>query len=618
MKSIIYALVFCLSISQLIAQQITNGLQNFENRNSLWLKFPLSEQVNSSVLEKNDTIFKLKKGNYLKKINTIIDKLGVQHHRYQQKYNDIPVEGATVIMHEKNDLVTHANGKIVSDISIDINPSISEEVALYLALNNFKASIYAWTDPTYEKILKDITGDTGATHYPSGELVIAKSDSHESLSKYQLAYKFTIYAIEPLTIKTVYVNAHGGEIIKSEEKLHSCTNYVSVENIESGYSDEFDLTVCYENSEYTLHLDTNGVEIKVFDAANSENFDTENLVTDADGNFEMNLAAIDAFWATSEFNSFLKAQFNRNSIDGNYAPLYSWVRYGEQLNNAYWNGNWMIYGDGDGVYFNSLTTPDIVGHEITHGIIDYTANLKYEFESGALNESFADIFAKIFEYYVKQKHSNDTIDLWLVGKDCVMADGKTCLRNMSNPNDLNALNRQPDTYQGYNWYTGGNDFGGVHQNSGVQNYWFYLLADGGSGINDNGIEYHLNGIGIEKTAEIVYLNLTAYLTEEAQYSDARKGSIQAAIDLFGENSNEVLQTEAAWSAVGVGPQFGINNCNRLTDSLALVELYNTTNGNTWNTTWNLNQSMENWYGVHLNLYGCVSCLDLDGLDDCAT
>jgi len=117
--------------------------------------------------------------------------------------------------------------------------------------------------------------------------------------------------------------------------------------------------------------------------------------------------------------------------------------------------------------------------------------------------------------------------------------------------------QQPDTYLGENWIIPSsvciknNDYCGVHRNSGVQNYWFYLLAEGGTGTNDNGFNYNLLGIGKEKAARIAYRNLTAYLTPSATYIDARQGSIQAAIDLFGVNSFEEKQTRDAWQAVGV-------------------------------------------------------------------
>jgi len=131
------------------------------------------------------------------------------------------------------------------------------------------------------------------------------------------------------------------------------------------------------------------------------------------------------------------------------------------------------------------------------------------------------------------------------------------LRNLSKPKDETMKTQQPDTYLGENWIVPSsvciknNDYCGVHRNSGVQNYWFYLLAEGGTGTNDNGFNYNVLGIGKTKAAQIAYRNLTTYLIPSSNYIDARQGSIQAAIDLFGANSIEEKQTRAAWRAVGV-------------------------------------------------------------------
>ncbi len=225
------------------------------------------------------------------------------------------------------------------------------------------------------------------------------------------------------------------------------------------------------------------------------------------------------------------------------------------------------------------------------------------------------------------KGSND----WLMGADFTVAPGKTSLRNMSNPNDPNALTQQPDTYEGDFWYTGSGDNGGVHYNSGVQNYWFYLLSEGGSGVNDNEDYFSVNAIGMNKAASIAYQNLTFYLTPNSNYADARNGSIAAAVELQDAGiltPTDVEQVIAAWCAVGVGicdtttppdeedPPTG--TCNRLTDSLALIALYITTNGPNWTNTWNVNQPINTWYGVGLNEFGCVSCLDFGGDNNCNT
>jgi Zn-dependent metalloprotease len=130
----------------------------------------------------------------------------------------------------------------------------------------------------------------------------------------------------------------------------------------------------------------------------------------------------------------------------------------------------MTYGDGNGTTFTPLTAIDITAHEIAHGLTSNTSNLVYSNESGALNESFSDIFGVSVESFA----NNNTLN-WIIGEDAT--PNGNGIRNMSNPNAF----ADPDTYLGTNYYTGTQDNGGVHTNSGVQNFWYYLLTVGGTG-----------------------------------------------------------------------------------------------------------------------------------------
>ena len=160
-----------------------------------------------------------------------------------------------------------------------------------------------------------------------------------------------------------------------------------------------------------------------------------------------------------------------------------------------------------------------------------------------MNESFSDIFGELTENYILGTQD------WLVFGE---VGG---IRSFSNPNS----NTQPDSYLGTNWFnttgctpSAGNDFCGVHTNSGVQNYWFYLLSAGGSGVNDFGEDFSVSGIGITSARYIAYRNLTVYLTSSSQYIDARQGALRSARDLYGACSNEEIQCGKAWFACHVG------------------------------------------------------------------
>jgi hypothetical protein len=241
---------------------------------------------------------------------------------------------------------------------------------------------------------------------------------------------------------------------------------------------------------------------------------------------------------------------NRNSYDDNGSAIKSYVHYDRDYDNAFWNGSVMTYGDGSDTYFDALTSLDVAAHEIGHAVMTYTADLTYSYESGAMNEGYSDIWGACVEYYAEPNKQT-----WLIGEDIDRRSGHAALRDMSNPK----AEGQPDTYQGQNWYTGSSDNGGVHTNSGVLNYWFYLVTVGGSGTNDNGDNYNVTGIGIDKAAYIAYRTLKIYLTSDSDYADARTYSIQAAKDLYGAGSQEEQTVTNAWYAVGIGSPYGVLN-----------------------------------------------------------
>ena len=279
-----------------------------------------------------------------------------------------------------------------------------------------------------------------------------------------------------------------------------------------------------------------------------------------------NNPGLDVHWAMEKVYDFYLTQLNRNSFDNVGGLIKNYVHpdligMGKPDNdNAFWNGSAMTYGDGTSL-FSPVTSIDVVGHEFSHAVVQYTANLYYQNESGALNESFADIFGTAIEFY------GATSPNWTMGESCTI-QSPYFLRSMSNPNG--GYTSQPDTYGGQHWAnlipssypyqppTTTNDNGGVHSNSGVQNYWFYLLSNGSNGakMNDLGNSYTVSGLDINKSTKIAYRNLCYYLTPISDYLAAANGSLQAVEDLYptinGIHSQEYNSVRQAWYAVGIG------------------------------------------------------------------
>lgn len=280
-------------------------------------------------------------------------------------------------------------------------------------------------------------------------------------------------------------------------------------------------------------------------------------------------AALDVHWATEITVDYFKNVHNRNSYDGNGGTITNYVHVRTRnpnnisqiidMDNAFWSStyNSMFYGDGSS--FGPTVSLDVIGHEIGHGVcfksIGNGTGLAYEKESGALNESLSDIWGACIEHWgITGKQT------WLLGEDVV---GFAAFRSMSNPKTYS----QPTTYGATSnfWYNvssctpdNSNDKCGVHTNSGVGNYWFYLLSEGGSGTNDISSNFNVTGIGISDASKIVYRAEVNYLTSTSGYQSMRIATIQAAIDLFGSGSCQEVNTTNAWYAVGVGANYDGN------------------------------------------------------------
>ena len=464
-------------------------------------------------------------------------------YRYGQYYRGVPIEGATMILHEKNGVVTYANGMIIQNFYRPFTPTIGTEEAIATAIINTRATQYAWENETLEQDLKTVRNDEKATYYPTPRLVFFDPQFSANANNYRLAYEVNIFAIEPLENHTYYIDATTGEVLKSVKKNQNVnvevlakTRYDGIQTItvDSVSPTEF---VLRENSRgigngiYTRSLHNAG---SLVEPPTNQAID----VVETDNFFDTDSVANAAHFGAEKTYDFYYEKFNRNSIDNQGLQLLSYVHLGQNVENAMWSNGAMFYGDGTGGY--PFTFLSVCGHEITHGLTENTANLIYEYESGALNESFSDMFGASIAYY-----ASDTLK-WTIGDEL-----GTPFRDMSNPKAY----QNPNTYHGQYWVTGSDDNGGVHSNSGPANFWFYLLCEGGEGINDKGTAYHVTPIGIDKADSIIFYTLTENLTETSDYQETYELSLIVAADLYGECSPELVTVAEAWWAVGVGYRY---------------------------------------------------------------
>ncbi len=449
------------------------------------------------------------------------------HFRLAQTFNGIPVYGAdqTVHLDESGDVYAYF-GQFI--------PNLEDE-------KNLRKEVKIKKKKAIEIALKDLEKEVGTIRFDvegedHDELGLDKKDSHSPKpdaklfiyphdGKFYLAYSTEITFLDPEPGRWEYfIDATNGKIIHKFNKIEHATG------TGTGVLGDTKSFVTYPyGGTYYLYDTTRGGSIRTYTSRNGTSL-PGSWVTDSD-NYFTDGAAVDAHAYAEKVYDYYLNTHGRNSYDGNGAAIKSSVHYGRNYNNAFWNGYQMVYGDGDGSVFRPLSGGlDVVAHELTHAVTEYSAGLIYQNESGALNESMSDIFGAMVDR-----------DDWLMGED-VYTPGTPgdALRSLSDPSAYG----DPDHYS--KRYTGPDDNGGVHINSGINNKAAYLLSEGGTHYGVT-----VTGIGRNATEKIYYRALTYYLYSSSNFSSMRQAAIQAATDLYGASSQQVASVKQAYSAVGV-------------------------------------------------------------------
>ena len=255
------------------------------------------------------------------------------------------------------------------------------------------------------------------------------------------------------------------------------------------------------------------------------------------------VAVNEAYDYAGDTYDFYDQVFGRNSVDGRGMRLDSSVHYRVKFNNAFWNGTQMVYGDGDGVIFVHFTgSIDVIGHELTHGVTQFTSALEYEDQSGALNEHFSDVMGSLVKQWKKGQTAAQAD--WLIGQGLLAPGVKgVALRSMKAPgtayNDPKTLGKDPQPAHMNNYVNTSQDNGGVHINSGIPNKAFFNAA------------VALGGNAWEKAGKIWFNAFSQKLQSNAQFVDAANATFQTAGELFGPGKAEQIAIAEAWKAVGV-------------------------------------------------------------------
>ncbi|HXF84635.1 MAG TPA: M4 family metallopeptidase [Anaerolineales bacterium] len=260
------------------------------------------------------------------------------------------------------------------------------------------------------------------------------------------------------------------------------------------------------------------------------------------------VAVNEAYDGSGVTYDLFKEVYGRNSIDNAGMRLDSTVHYGKGYDNAFWNGQQMVYGDGDEDLppderlFNRFTIAiDVIGHELTHGVTQFEAKLVYSFQPGALNESMSDVFGSL----VKQRHLNQTAAEadWIIGAGLLTENVKGVgIRSMKAPGtayDDPVLGKDPQPAHMKDYVNTTSDNGGVHINSGIPNHAFYVTA------------LEIGGYAWEKAGQIWYITLRDKLGANSNFQDCANLTYQVAAELFGEGSLEQQAVKKGWAEVGI-------------------------------------------------------------------
>ena len=506
-------------------------------------------------------------------IDQHVDSLaGLSHLKYQQTYMDIPIEGAGCIEHyDTQGSLLFINAKVADVIKKDHRPRIKGKIAIDKLIDKLKKNeriVFAWEDKDWETQIQLDNDDPLATWYPTAELIWAVDTLKDIQlinpgTRYNLAYKISITLSQPeFETFIYYVDANTGGILKFNS-THINDGPAGV----YGYGSKIIDTQWKGGFTQKYILQTNDATRVIHtkkDESNQTPWWVLSNVKDGDdiwGNTYLTETSTHYHVANSW--DFFRTVFGRTGQNNQSRKIRVRTQIGGQnMNNAFFQPNGgshnklsfgkTVYGADYGM------EPSVVAHEFTHGVTHHTSNLGYLYESGALNESFSDIFGIVIQAIMLDGGSTD----WLHGN--FISNSNQHIRSLKEPKlwgehieNGNLLLGQPDTYNGIYWYSGEGDYGGVHINSGVQNKWFYVLAHGDNGTNDLSNYYDVNGIGMTKAAQIAYYALTSLLMNSSQYSDSRQATIQASKILFGECSVEHQATIDAWYAVGIG---SLNDC----------------------------------------------------------
>lgn len=456
----------------------------------------------------------------------VTDELGVTHIKSVQKYKTIDIYGSESSMHIDNKTERFTGSLHVINNEVKTTPQFSIESALKKAAE----------DLGQKTIVKELNRkEKDILRYDSPEYALVMYDKGNN--EYVLTWEITIRP-NFIEVWKYFINASDGVIIHCYNKTCSdgpvTATALDLNNIQRTIDSYLDNGTYYlMNVSESMYNQTSGEGvILTLDAKNTSTSTLDYSYVTSLNNTWTNKSAVSAHYNATRTYDYFMNTFGQNSVNGQGGNIISLINVaeddGSSMENAFWNGQAAFYGNG-GTNFKPLAGAlDVTAHELGHGVVSNTANLEYYGQPGAINESYADIFGSMVDR-----------DDWLIGEDITKTafSPSGALRNMADPHNMGS--RGNDYWQPKHvseMYLGSEDNGGVHINSGIGNYVYYLYA---------------TAVTKDKAEKVFFRALKNYLTKTSQFIDFRIAVIQSASDLYGANSQEVAKAKESFTSAGI-------------------------------------------------------------------
>jgi bacillolysin len=471
----------------------------------------------------------------ISKGNLVLDSVqadagaNMEHRRYSQFYKGIPVFGGQLVMHQKNGEWAGVNGEYYAIGTVEIPAKLSR----LEAENRFKQSL-SLAEPL------ELTR-------PSELCIFPVTDDD-----YRLAYRVSVHRGLGFS-RTGLVDAVDGAVLLSFSNIKT---EQAVIGVGTGYhNDQMKLALTQDASGYWMvTLDTSIRPVRQLTV------DYHHSVYDSQAEIPSGSTAVFARDTNVNVHAYLGwvydyyfTRHGRHGIDNHDMRItaYNHVFAADLSDNAFWSSDLqgMVFLDPLYTDWQIGAGLDVIGHELTHGVTDYTSKLIYQFQSGALNEAFSDIMGTAIEFNFQPPGSGFNKADWVIGEDIYPSYGSTnYLRNLANPNaDQTGYGPYPCHLSQYINLPGSIDEGGVHLNSTIFAHAFYLLANGGTNPVSHLV---VSAIGMEKAARVYYRAFAFYLTQSSGFLHAANALLQSAKDLFGSGSAEYGQVLQSMLAIG--------------------------------------------------------------------